>query len=404
MGIFSKPKEEKELALVFDIGSSSVGGAVFEIQKFGIPKIILSIREPIILEEKINTERFLFLTLKSLEAVASRICIMGIGKPSKIFCVLSSPWYASQTRVIKLEKNTSFLFTSKLADSLIQKEISLFEEEHLNKFSHSDEKARMIEFKNMKTMLNGYVTDEPFDKKVKKIEMVVFISMSEDKILKKMVGAISRHFHSEDVKFSSFTMASFTVARDMFMHQENFLLVDIAGEVTDISLVKKDVLSESISYPLGRNFMIRGVADSLSYTLSEAKSFISLYKDKHAVESVEKRLEPVISKLKTEWLNGFQQALVNLSNDISVPSTIFITVDQDLIDFFSEIIKTEQFNQYTITESEFKIIFLDVPMLHGITAFKPSNSVFSRADVIGDSIIRDPFIIIESIYINRFVC
>jgi len=49
MGIFSKPKEEKELALVFDIGSSSVGGAVFEIQKFGIPKIILSIREPIIL-------------------------------------------------------------------------------------------------------------------------------------------------------------------------------------------------------------------------------------------------------------------------------------------------------------------------------------------------------------------
>ena len=85
MGIFSKPKEEKELALVFDIGSSSIGGAVFEVQKLGIPKIILSIREPIILEDKIDTERFLFLTIKSLEIVVSRICMMGIEKPSKIF-------------------------------------------------------------------------------------------------------------------------------------------------------------------------------------------------------------------------------------------------------------------------------------------------------------------------------
>jgi len=33
MGIFSKQKEENELALVFDIGSSSVGGALFEIKK-----------------------------------------------------------------------------------------------------------------------------------------------------------------------------------------------------------------------------------------------------------------------------------------------------------------------------------------------------------------------------------
>ena len=167
MGIFSKPKEEKELALVFDIGSSSIGGAVFEVQKLGIPKIILSIREPIILEDKIDTERFLFLTIKSLEIVVSRICMMGIEKPSKIFCVLSSPWYASQTRTIKLEKNTPFLFTQKLADNLIQKEISLFEEENLSKFSHAENKVQLIEFKNMKTMLNGYATSDPINKKAK---------------------------------------------------------------------------------------------------------------------------------------------------------------------------------------------------------------------------------------------
>lgn len=391
MGIFSKVKEEKELALVFDIGSSSIGGAVFEIQKGGIPKIILSIREPIILEEKIDIDRFLFLTLKSLEIVASRICIMGVGKPSKIFCVLSSPWYASQTRVIKLEKNTPFVFSSKLADELIKKEISLFEEEHLTKFSHIDNKVRPIEFKNMKTMLNGYVTSEPFEKKAQKLEMIIFISTSGEKILGKIEETINRHFHSEKIKFSSFALASFTVARDMFVQQENFLLVDIGGEVTDIAMIKKDIIGDSISYPLGPNFMIREVAKSLKCSLSEAKSLISLYKDGHAVDSTEKKLEPIINKLKIEWLKGFQESLVNLSDDISVPATIFITVDQDLADFFSKIIKTEQFNQYTLTESEFRIIFLGAQTLHGITVFK-------------DNINRDPFLIIESIYLNRFIC
>lgn len=391
MDIFSKSKVGKEIALVFDIGSSSVGGVVFEVEKQGIPKIILSIREPIIIESSVDTDRLLFLTIKALGIIASKICIAGVGKPSKIFCVLSSPWYASQTRVIKLEKNVPFLFTSKLADSLIQKEISLFEEEHLVKFSNTDNKIRPIELKNMKTMLNGYMTSDPFNKKAKKLEMFIFISMSAEQVLNKIEEIIFRHFHTKEIKFSSFGMASFVVTRDTFTHQENFLLVDIGGEMTDISMIKKDILSESISYPLGRNFMIRKVADSLNCTLSEAKSFISLYKDGHAVESTLKKIEPIINKLKKDWLDGFQRSLVNLSSDISIPATIFITVEQDLAGFFGEIVKTEQFNQYTLTESEFKIIFLDIQTLHGIASF-------------GNNVNHDPFLIIESVYINRFVC
>ncbi len=391
MGIFSKTKDKNELVLVFDIGSSSVGGAVFETKKLGTPKIILSIREPVLLEEKINTDRFLFLTMKALDVVASKISKGGVGKISKTFCVLSSPWYASETRIIKLEKNVPFLFTSKLADDLIKKEISLFEEENLNKFSSTNTMVRPIEFKNIKTMLNGYVTPDPYNKKAKKLEMVVFISMSGEQILKSIEETIFKHFHTKDIKFSSFVMNSFAVTRDLFANQENFLLVDISGEVTDISMIKKDILTDSISYPLGFNFMIRGVAESFKCSLSEAKSLINLYKDEHAEKTTEKKLEPIISKLKKDWLSMFQESLLNLSNDISIPSTIFITVDQDLIDFFTKLIKNEQLNQYTLTDSKFSTIFLGTETLHGIASFEKEVD-------------RDPFLIIESVYINRYIC
>ena len=98
MGIFSDNERKNELVLVFDVGSSSVGGALFYTQESGIPKIIFSMREPIILEENLDVEKFLSLAVKSLEVVASSIYSKKLGAPKSIFCILSSPWYISQTR------------------------------------------------------------------------------------------------------------------------------------------------------------------------------------------------------------------------------------------------------------------------------------------------------------------
>ena len=391
MRIFSqdKAKDKGELVLVFDIGSSSVGGALVFLEKSGVPKIILTTREPITLEENIDADRFLSSTVKSLEIVAGKIYKAGLGAPSSIFCVLSSPWHVSQTRVIKLGKNAPFIFSSKLADDLIQKEIALFEEEHLVKYVNAGSPVRSIELKNIKTMLNGYESPNPLNQKAKELEMTIFISMSPEQILGKIEETIARHFHPREIKFSSFVMASFAVIRDLYANQENFLLVDIGGEVTDISMIKKNILRELISFPLGCNFMIRGVASALNCDLSEAKSYVALFQNGHATNPVAKKLELVIGKLKIEWLKKFQESLSNLSNDISIPATIYIAVDKDLADFFSQTIKTEQFNQYTLTESKFEVIFLGAEVFHGMAVFE-------------ENLIRDPFLIIDAIYINRF--
>ena len=383
-------KQKEELAMVFDVGSSSVGGSVFMMTSSGAPRIMCSVREPIELRNDLNLDQFLELTLKTLRDVTGKICMKGLGKPEKVFCVISSPWYASQTRSIHLERNTSFVFNEKLAKSLIDKETKLFEEEHVLKYGEGDHKIRTIEVKTMETVLNGYHTKNPFGQKAEALDMTVFISMSQDSFLKEIEKNINRHFHVEKIFFSSFVMSSFMVARDMFVSQENFLLINIGGEVTDISMIKKDTLRESISFPMGRNFIIRGVSDGLNCTIAEARSFISLYKDGHMAESLLRKIDPIMTAIKNEWLKNFQTTLSRITRDISVPATIFITVEQDLADFFSQIIRTEQFNQYTLTESKFRVIFLGLEALHGIAT-------------IDKGVIRDPFLIIESIYANKFL-
>ncbi len=390
MGIFSGNKEKDKLVLVFDIGSSSVGGTLFWTQKSGIPKIIMSFREPIILQKTLEIDKFLPSTLKSLEIVVGKIYKAGLGKPETIFCVLSSPWHVSQTRIIKLEKNAPFVFTSKLAGSLIQKELALFEGEYSAKYQDVKSPVRAIEFKNIKTMLNGYETSNPLDQKAKELEMIIFISISPEQVLKNIEKTIGKYFHFKDIKFSSFSLVSFAVTRDLFAHNEDFLLIDIGGEVTNISMTKKNILRESISFPLGCNFITRKIASSLHASLTEAKSLISLFKDGHVTEFMAKKISPVMDKLKKEWLGKFQESLANLSNDISIPSIIYITVEKDEAVFFSQIIETEQFNQYTLAESKFKVIFLGAEIFHGLTQFE-------------ENVARDAFLIIEAIYINRFL-
>jgi hypothetical protein len=124
-------------------------------------------------------------------------------------------------------------------------------------------------------------------------------------------------------------------------------------------------------------------------SIDEAKSVLSLYKDGHANVEVKKKMEPMLHKIRNMWLDKFQSSLSNLSQDISIPSTIFMTVDDAYADYFTGLIQAEQFNQYSLTHSKFKIIPLDKEVLHGHMGF-------------GDGVLRDPFLTIESIYINRF--
>lgn len=394
MGFFSKilplSGYTEQLVAVFDVGSSSICAALFLTRANGVPKLVYSVREPISPMGEVNIDDFLSLAIKALDVAAAKLSTSPFGAPSKIYCGLASPWYVSQNRVIRLEKTVPFIFTPKVADGLIEKEIKLFEEQHLHKYIESGINVRPIELKNIKTILNGYEIANPENQKAKEVEMTMFVSMSGEDILSQIEDTIFQHFHTKEVKFFSFLMASFTVVRDLYHDQHDFLLVDIGGEVTDISMVKKDLLQESVSYPIGRNFMIRGLAEKLGCDLDEAKTMLSMYKDEHADADVVKKIEPVLNNLKGEWLRRFQTSLANLSKDISIPATIFITVDKEYADFFSDIIKTEQFNQYTLTESKFQIIFLNTEKLHGVAIFE-------------DSAIRDTFLIIDAIYINRFL-
>jgi hypothetical protein len=384
MSLFSSQKK-KDIVALFDIGTSSVGGALIMKDSKNIPTIIFFVREPIKMTENFDFDRFFSYTMASIEKVAHKINLSGVGAPNKIYCTLSSPWYASQTRSIKLEKNTNFIFNSKLASDLNKKEFSLFEQDNNNVISD----AHIIETKNMSVSLNGYRVQKPLGMKAKKVEMSLFLSMVEKNIITKIEESIGRYLHFKNIKFSSFIFSSFTTLRDVFSKEEDFIFMDIGGEITEIGMVKKDILLESVSFPYGKNFILRSLSKKIGHDIAHTKSLFNLYLQGHLEKKNSEKIKKELDIINLEWLKQLGISLNALSNHILLPHTIFVLAEQDMISFFSEIIKKEESNQYTKTISKFKIIPIDTKILHGQVIFEKETK-------------RDVPIITQSIYINRY--
>ena len=377
-------KNKSELTAILDIGSGRVGGALVQISGADKPRILFTTQKNISADHGLNIDKFTSAMQKSLREVLADLEGAKLGKVAKAVCFLSSPWYASQTRDIRYTRNAPFVFTQKLLDELIQKEIKLFEGDHLQKY-HDDAEPRIIESKITQILLHGYKTEDPFGKKVSEIDISAYISISPEKLLAIIERDIFRAFHVSKVHFATFLLSSYAVARDIFPEKENFILIDVGSELTDIAIVKNDMLAESMSFPRGANFILRKVAEGLGKSMAESSSLLNMCLDEKLGVGDQEKVAKHLQMAKKEWLSMFQKSLGEMASDLLVPENIFLITDKPMASCFIEAINKEEFSQYALSEKKFEITSLTEPLLHNFCTFEPEAG-------------RDRFLILEAIF------
>ena len=280
MALFQrKGKSGQHFIVVFDIGSASIGGAFASIDSGKTPEVIFTTRRDIPFQEKLNFQRFLESMIKTLEEMFVALEKAGGGvKVDQVFCVLASPWYASQTRLVHYNQPQPFTVTEKGLAKLVQKEIELFRDSKLfERSKQSDAAPEIMESKNIQMKLNGYEVKSPFGKRTNELEVALYISMIPGNIFTSINESIKKFWHLPEVHFSSFSFTAFDTIRDIFADETSFLFMDISGEVTDISLAKDNVLLESISFPAGKNMLIRQLVAAMKTTSGAARTELKMY-------------------------------------------------------------------------------------------------------------------------------
>ena len=374
-----------------DVGSGTVTVSLVSLNRQGdicTPKILFTESNDMPIVEDLNFDLYIKQMDIALKKGLESLTHSGTGVPSQIHIFLASPWYASETRVIKVTKAEAFLFTEKDAKSLIDEEINRFRGEQGARYKEAGGDIEIIEKHIISARINGYKTKDPYMKKAKEVELSLFISVTPVNVRDHITDTVQRVLHRRKIVFHSFIFGSFIVARDLFQGLQSFLLLDIGSEVTDVGIVKDGELGASISFPAGKNFILRRIVSENKSTIAEAKSIFTLYQDKKLEEKSRIALEAILDLARKEWLTQFQNALYTISHDFLLPDSIILTIDQDVSVWFMESIRKEAFSQYTMTEKEFTITLFNKETLAQYVSFGPKGKA-------------NPFSMIESLALCR---
>lgn len=392
MSLLSSTKESG-CVLVFDIGNGSVGGAIVLPAKEHPPTILYSFRVDIPFQEQTDGSRLLSLMLQKLSEVVSAIVHEGFAQaglggqpPSTLEAVvsLSAPWIISKTSFLRLSSKAPTLVTPAVFSTLLRQS----DEENRSELEREVAGTVKIEQKLIKSTLNGYDTPRPYGKEANEIEFTLFGSFSLPVVIDRIRDVITREVQCKAIGFHSFSLLSFAVLRELFPREEDFIVIDISGEQTELSIVKKAIVAETATFPFGKNHLKRMLTKELGVPAATAETFFMLHGENKGTGGLFGRASGLITIAEGVWQREFAAALRLFSSEMLPPRTLYMTSDEDVSPIFRHSIESGNFTAFLPTSTSFRVITVDNALLAGAVAWSPS-------------IRHDPFLGLTAAFANR---
>jgi cell division ATPase FtsA len=383
------PNKNNEV-IILDIGSASVAGT-----RVAIPtnqkKIDFkdSIRHEADFKDRVSFKVFFEEIEKALRNILADLKKKNNHSADKIVCFLSSPFYLSKTKTIVYTESSPFTVDDKLINRLMVQEAEKFLISRKKIYPEiTDDKNLLIENKIMAIRLNGYPITSVNNQSAFKLEIDGYLSLSSKAVINRLTEIIIQAGLSKKVTFHSFAFAGFSTLRDIDDDDDDtFVLLDISGELSDLVFSLKGVLLENLSFPLGKNYIIRKIADVFKTIPAEAKSLIKLYSAGQVNAQIEKRVSTALSEIKEEWNKTFRQGLLSLMDVGILPELIYLVGEDNSIRIFEDWLIEDGFKDLTFGHKGIKIVSikpnmfkpLDHPQIEGLDPFLAIEGLFLKS-------------------------
>lgn len=386
MNIFAREKNKDVRTIgVLDIGSASVGGALVRYSEQERPEILWSTCVAVSVPDIADADHLQSMIVRATTDVAQQLAVSCAAQPEEIIVTMSAPWVASQTRLLHQHKSEKFVFTKELADELIAREINRYHDGKIKEWADFVEDHELLEHKTMRVRLNGYVVSEPVGKRVTSVDIASFMSIIEKSLMHRIQAAIGRVFHSH-ISIHSFIFASYATIKQAFHNNDDAVIVDLGGEITEIGIIRNDVLMQTLSFPFGRNAFLRHVSLGLNTTQQEARSIMRMYRDGALSEQRLYEVEPIIKRAGDIWLERFKEVLNDVAETSLIPDMLFLHADEEMMSFMTQLIESEDTHQYISSHRPFSVVPMDLTALKGY--------------VIDQQMKHDPFLVVAALFAN----
>ena len=357
-------KSEKETSLnkkllILDVSSASVGGIVIETKGDEPIKILSKHRFHSNFLPDLDFEAFLRTTMGALKKVTEKIKKEPSGNINKALCVFGSPWFIAETKVVQIERDLPFEITEHFFEDVLRDETNALEEKFrvvgsgYSKFGK--EVPLIIESKFLKTKLNGYRTESPVGKKASKVESEIYMSMGAKEVAEKITKHIDKVFDVDQVVFRTFPYVAFQTIHSLFNSSDGFLFIEISGETTDLILVKDESIEEYISFPKGRNTLMRKISSSFNSFPKEIHSLVKAYVAGHLDGNDQDKMIKAIEEAKMEWCTEFKKVFELIKHQTPLPQDLYLLGGDGISRKFIQCVEDDYFSAFTTLGKPFNL-------------------------------------------------
>jgi hypothetical protein len=363
MGLFSFLQREKNIkhsepVVLFDITSGSVGASLVEFSPDGVPVMRDVVRESFPYSNDEYSRPHMQLMFKALEHVAAVLHSRNHVSPKHVYCFLSSPWYFGSSISVSKKGDIPFEVNKGMVVDMLADKIRDFGVHAKNNYFGGEE-ISTLEKKTIQARLNGFPVEKIKKTTVKELDLVFYISSTSKHLIKEIENRIHRSYNRE-VKFASFMFSSFIVSRDILAGENDYLLVDISGNITEASLVRHDILLETDTFPYGTHTFIQKIAEELSMDIEHARSLFSMYKHDVLEPVTKKKVQNAIRTSMKSWIQSMQNLMSELTDRHILPRKIILASSTESAQVFGHLFKAPELTSLLTTAPEFDVIILDI--------------------------------------------
>ncbi len=352
-----KGKEQKE-NIIFIIDSGSVSVFAYKEDFQGNYRYLFSKKEYIDntfdLENNFDIlmQRFSRILLSFAEESQKRINPLFL---KEITIIFSSPWIASQKRILHFEKKQEFIFSQNILEEILKKgeKETLLRTHDFKKY----QKLTLVDQKVVAFYGNGYQVKDLIGKKIKELDLHVFASVMSQDTKDFFLHIIEKVFHRE-AKILNSNYLLYRFLDNSFHDKKDFLSFRLGAEITDIFLVENNKLEKIGSIPVGFHHIIRKLAQDLHIPFVKAESFILMYQNNNFDFAYKETLEPYMKKSFLIWLRPFYDFLHQLVQEhMLIPHHIIPVISHPMKKWFMDsFLESEEIREYMHLKKEIQIL------------------------------------------------
>lgn len=356
----------KHVSLICYIGNGIVKGSVVLNEKNKLPTILATRVRELPYQEFVDRKHLESRVMSEFTSLITDIKFKDLaGAKFRDACViLSSPWYVSKTKTVKIDHEKPFEITEKIINDAIASAALEYSEK-------PKEGVTILEKNVSKYYLNGYPTNVPLKKTAQRVEMSVFLSFCETKTVDLIKQTMLSHLNIHDTQIHSQSLAAFAAVQETWKDLANYVLTDISSQLTELMIVRQETLAEAASFPLGKQYVLKELGSIFNTSGDVSRSLLEMYHKGTIEPSLKSKVEEAISMVKKEWLKPFTNALSEMSAGSSLPSRFILFAPKDAEWLFADFIKSEEYQQFTFSEGKFEVYeskVSDFEHLYNLTA------------------------------------